>query len=1146
MNCSFRTSCITIALFFSLHQPAKAQQVFIDSIRNMLVDLDSSIQFRPVNQLLNKSIPYCTGISMSDSLTAALKQLISEDYIYASGLHQAVSPHLITRYSAFLIRLCEYIAQTDNEEYRSHNLLRLAMAMIYAVRDKENFYLFNRAREIIQQTRFSDSLSNAMRLYFLARTYSDNYKPDSSYILFNQALIQNPNNTIDEKIFHAKTVYVLAASYYSHNKRDIAFTLFRQMLEERKKIHGENSSEYAYWMIVAADQYTYLSKYDLAQDLNFKALELTSRTTGEESSQYALSLNDIGEVYYRNGEYDKALPYAQRSLAIKRKIFGNDYFDNVVSLHNLATLYTRMGLYNEAIPLLQESLVISKKYFGEKLVYAFDLHPLAEVYTYLGEYDKALPLYQRSMQIQQQLQKAEGSSGKDVYYPGVLHSIASLYTRLGQYDKAIELFKQTLQLKKEIYGELNAEYAKSLNSYAEACMLKGDRQKALSLQLQSLAINTKLFGDTHPNIATGFYNLAGLYYSQDNYLKARDACTRALQLQNKIFRGTHQDVAASLDLMGDIMRQTNQDDNALQFYDSAFELRKGMMTATHPAYISSLYNLGVINNKKGVVPEAARLFMEADSAALLHIQQSYISLSEDEKLIYLHKAENQFNYLPSLLYLHKSNDAAVVNRVYANALALKSMVLFHQQQIYNSIRKSGDGATLELYNQWRFNKALLGQQLQLPSKSRISTFDSLRDVTTEMEEQLSRISSSFRNISFSTGTNPDDVRQQLGKDEAAVEFIRFRLFRNNWTDSIMYAALVLLPAQKNALFIPLCEEKQLKQILRFSNNSGEAAVSYLYPPADKGTQISTQLYKLVWQPVQPVLNGISTIYYSPTGLLSKLSFVAIHAGNGKLLSDSYNLRQLLCTRSLALKDSSPEIFSSASVWGNINYDTDDQALVHDSLDAYSSYEIIYPSRKWSALPGTKTEIENIRNILSEKKVHCDNETETAANEEAFKKMDGSSPSILHIATHGFFLPSTLQHTNAMFRSGLLLAGSNQSWSGNTKQTRHEDGVLSAYEISHLDLSNTLLVTMSACETGLGGIEDNEGVYGLQRGFKMAGVKQVLMSLWSVPDKETTELMLHFYNNLLQEHDANKALQQAQLSMKKKYPPYYWAAFVLTE
>jgi CHAT domain-containing protein len=1128
---------IAIIFFFSLNIQAKAQAEFIDSIRNMLVDLDSNIQHKPINQLLQQSILYCTGQSLSDSLTRSLNKLLSEDYVYSGGLQQAVSPHLITKYATFLLRIAESVAQKD--------MAHLGLSLIVTAREKNDPTLLEQARKILSEDSISKSYPSANRLYFLAKTYSDNYKPDSCYILFLKALSYNPNNSIEEKLLYANTLYFLAAYCYGHNKRDSAFTLFSEHLDIRKKIHGETTGEYAYWMIVTADNYTYLSKYSLAQELNFKALGLTAQILGKESSQYALCMNDISEVYYRNGEYDKAMLYATEALAIKRRIFGEQYFDNVVSLHNLATIYTRLGLYNEAIPLLQQSLEISKKYFGEKMVYAFDLQPLAEVYVYMGEYEKALPLYHRSIQIQQQLQKEEGSSGKNIYYASVLHSIASLYTILGQYDKAIGLFKQTLQIKKELNGVLNPEYTKTLNSYVVACLLKGDLQTALSLELQSLSIGRKMFGATHPNIATGLYNLADLYYQQKNFIKATETCNQALALQKKIFGETHPDVAASLDLLGNIMLQANRHQQAFQYYQFAFNIRKKTMSATHPSYLSSLYNLALVNNLKGTRQEAANLLVDADSAALLHIEQSNTSLSEHEKLIYLHKSENQFNYLPSMLYLRNTSDPAAVNRLYDNQIILKGMVLTQQQQIFNNIRKSDDTAAMNVYNEWRVNKALLGQQLILSEASRPANFDSLQEATMLTEAQLSRMSASFRNFNLQRNANHITVQQQLRKNEAAVEFIRFRLFTNKWTDSIIYVALLILPEQKNTLFIPLFEEKKLQLLLRYANNSGKAAIDYLYPSRGQATNISKNLYKLVWQPLQPALRGIHTVYYSPAGLLSRLSFAAIHTNDGKLLSDVYNLRQLLCTRSLVQRNEPSASYSSASLWGDIDYENDGVINEVDSAaKIITSHNSIYPARKWSELPGTKTEIGNISAILQEKNVECKILSRQAANENAFKNLDGHSPSILHVATHGFFLSFTNYPSGAMLRNGLLLAGSNKTWAGNTHS--RDDGILTAYEISHLDLSNTLLVVLSACETAKGGIEDNEGVYGLQRGFKMAGARQVLMSLWAVPDKETTELMSIFYKNLLQDHDASKALQQAQAAMKNKYPPYYWSGFVLVE
>ena len=187
-----------------------------------------------------------------------------------------------------------------------------------------------------------------------------------------------------------------------------------------------------------------------------------------------------------------------------------------------------------------------------------------------------------------------------------------------------------------------------------------------------------------------------------------------------------------------------------------------------------------------------------------------------------------------------------------------------------------------------------------------------------------------------------------------------------------------------------------------------------------------------------------------------------------------------------------------------------------------------------------------------------------ARKEDFRKLDGNSPQILHLAIHGFFLPiaktkpqnyfdvnigkdTLIMQQNSMFRSGLVLAGGNFAWMGQ-ELPGVEDGILTAYDIAHMDLSNTELVVLSACETALGEIEGNEGVIGLQRAFKIAGVKQIMMSLWKVPDNETVELITLFYSNWLSGQSTREALRNAQLSMKEKYleEPYKWAAFILVE
>jgi CHAT domain-containing protein len=198
-------------------------------------------------------------------------------------------------------------------------------------------------------------------------------------------------------------------------------------------------------------------------------------------------------------------------------------------------------------------------------------------------------------------------------------------------------------------------------------------------------------------------------------------------------------------------------------------------------------------------------------------------------------------------------------------------------------------------------------------------------------------------------------------------------------------------------------------------------------------------------------------------------------------------------------------------------------------------------------------------VLSSKGVQVKMVSTTAASEESCKKLDGHSPAIMHLATHGFFLPepkdsiktNQLQNPFALskdplMRSGIVLAGANEAWNGKQPPPGMEDGVLTAYEIAQMDLHQTQLVVLSACETALGDLQGSEGVFGLQRAFKIAGVKNLIVSLWQVPDKETVELMSAFYSNLLSGKPVREAFYLAQKEMRSKYSPFYWGAFVLIE
>ncbi|MBD0331780.1 MAG: CHAT domain-containing protein, partial [Chitinophagaceae bacterium] len=561
---------------------------------------------------------------------------------------------------------------------------------------------------------------------------------------------------------------------------------------------------------------------------------------------------------------------------------------------------------------------------------------------------------------------------------------------------------------------------------------------------------------------------------------------------------------------------------------------------------------------------------------------TYTILSEQEKIALQHRNASQFSYLPSLLFTQGIHQPSLLQQVYATELALKGMVLEDQKIVLNSIRKSKDNAALQLYERWYSNKVFLGKQLLLPIKQRVAYLDSLEEATNQLEQQLSLESAAFRKQQ--QHLTPNDIAQKLKKGEAAIEFISFRIYNKKPLDSIMYAALVLVPGDSVVHFISLFEEKQLQRLLRSAaDTTTYAAIGQLYGKKKTAKGVSDSLYQLIWKPLEKHLQGVQTIYYAPAGLLHHIAFQALSADSGSLLIDKYQLNQVLSTRSLAASAEITPKPQSAQIWGDIaysdfhnagNYSLASRKLstrsANVSATTVSSFNLYTwdtksvrgPGSEWRPLPSTKVEMDSLNRIFTSAGITPVMLSGSGATEEIFKAMSGKSPQVLHLATHGFFLPVkeskpkgndlnggdafTMQQ-NPMFRSGLVLAGGNHTWKGETISAGKEDGILTAYEIAQLDLTGTDLVVLSACETALGDVSRNEGVIGLQRALKMAGVKQMIVSLWQVPDKATMELMTSFYKNWLSGQSTREALRRAQLQLKERYKhPYFWAAFVLVE
>jgi CHAT domain-containing protein len=338
---------------------------------------------------------------------------------------------------------------------------------------------------------------------------------------------------------------------------------------------------------------------------------------------------------------------------------------------------------------------------------------------------------------------------------------------------------------------------------------------------------------------------------------------------------------------------------------------------------------------------------------------------------------------------------------------------------------------------------------------------------------------------------------------------------------------------------------------------------------EESTMPADSLYRLFWQPIQQTLDslgGCRTVYLSPDGAFHQINLLTLPHPRGGYLADVIDLRIVGSTRDLVQPRKAASAAQPAALFGFPDYAAAPKAAGGDELLAaatasgYATYRALERTGNISPLPGTRTEVANISNIMRQQNIAHQVWQETAASEAQLRSL--RSPRVLHIATHGFFEATAEQRPerlslsglggerafeNPYLRCGLYLAGAQHSLQNRAQiPAGTNDGILTAYEAASLRLDGTELVVLSACETGLGVSKNGEGVYGLHRAFQTAGAQAVIYSLWKVADEQTQELMSDFYRRwLVEKKSKRQAFNEAQAALRQKHPaPYFWGAFVL--
>ncbi|HEY4742180.1 MAG TPA: CHAT domain-containing protein [Candidatus Acidoferrales bacterium] len=573
-------------------------------------------------------------------------------------------------------------------------------------------------------------------------------------------------------------------------------------------------------------------------------------------------------------------------------------------------------------------------------------------------------------------------------------------------------------------------------------------------------------------------------------------------------------------------------------------------------------------------------------------------MSEKDRLQFLASVHGVFPAYFSFAVARHEHDPSAAGKMFDLVLWEKGIVGTSVSALRARVAASGDSEAVKLMDDLTAKKSESAQLATSRPPGWVELQSKLDAEANEVEQQLARHVSGVGEQKNLAGATWQDVQKSLKPSEAAVEIVRYQFHDGkNWTNTYRYAALVVTPRASAPSLIVLGDARKLEStpISSYRTNvaltrgvAAEPAPGEASTPGS-GAGDTTAAYDAFWKPLEPALAGVKRVYVSPDGVLNQIPISLFADASGKMLLEKYELRYVNSTKDL-LRPPSASSSKSAVLLGNPKFDLtepEERAVLaqlnvaggKSSLVASLTPAPVAPASPSPAvsgqrsaglrggalipLPGTQVEVDAIDKLLKDSGWQVTPYTGDHALEEVVERL--RNPRVVHFATHGFFLTDqdltqksqgssysgTVTLQDPMLRSGLFFAGANRVETGGAPIAGIEDGVLTAYQVSQINLQNTELVVLSACETGLGEQSNSEGVFGLRRGLQEAGADAVMMSMWSVPDRETQELMALFYAKWLSGLDKPEALRQAQLKerevVRQRYNkdlPFYWGAFVL--
>jgi|CXWL01.1.fsa_nt_gi CHAT domain-containing protein len=838
----------------------------------------------------------------------------------------------------------------------------------------------------------------------------------------------------------------------------------------------------------------------------------------EENARLNLQMGQSG---YAMGRF----PYAEKRLSAAKNYFERAYLGNdpgyIKTISSQGLLYTSMGRYEQAQKSTSTALDMRKAKFGNSsMAVAASLNNYAVLQYSLGQYNESEKQFEESLSI-----ITVNKQNETMPYAIVLNNKAMLFQSMGRYEAAAKLLEDAIKLTNKPELRKATGFAKFFSNLALLYQQMGKFSEAERIY-QGLEARLEKGSSSYANMLN---NLAILYLVMKNEDKVEDMLKRSAGIYKNTLGENNPAYAKVISDLGNYLRYKGRYDEATPMLEGVLKSREQSLGINHPLYVQSQEDLAILIWKKKDYAKAWPLYHEAMEKTLDFINRYFLPMSEAEKTKYWDMLSPRFQRFYNFAVEAGSVNKDIVLDLFEYRAATKGLLLNSTRKISEGILSSGNEQLIKDYTEWIDHKEQL-TTLYAYSKEDLKeqsvNLDSLESEVNRMEKKLSENSKDFANFYFTGKTKVSEAQKELKPDEALIEIIRLRNFDQVFSDSCRYLGIVIT---KN--------NPQPKIIMLENGNDLEAKYSKIYRLSIKNKLNDDQSYNQYWAPFEPEVKGKKKIYVSLDGVYNQLSLYTLKKGGGDYLINQCDIILLGNPRDLIINN-------------NKGNGTSGKKATLIGFPDYGTGVIVQ-------LPGTKVEVDGINKVLKSSGYQVAELTQKNATETNLKS--SKKVSILHIATHGYFLKDVEKTSwpigvhadnakdNVLLRSGLMLTGASETDKLTTGLDSSNNGIITSYEAMNLDLKGTSLVVLSACETGLGEIKAGEGVYGLQRAFLVAGAEAIVMSLWKVDDAATQQLMNNFYTNMMKTGDKQKAFKQAQLQLMTKFKePFYWGAFVMME